>query len=216
MNSFGDPKTNVKNVNKRHIESAPLRALLAGLMIAVVSMESAGVSVWHVVVFKDTPQPINKFIRIQRLFQAYGYVISEGLLQFGMKLTFREDDDAGVGLFALQFPQGLVGHPDVVQVQDNGSAVTGTQVRLQVHHLVHLDGRKMLADKKFAETPALTTVTVKNDDLFFHAHDASKRNYGELLLELETIRGVRAIAVPFQLWLMICHKVVDHILAKNS
>jgi len=164
-------------MSKCYIESDQLGALLTELMIAVVPMKSAGLSVWHVVVFKDASQPVNKFIRIQRLFQAHGYVISEGLLQFGMKLTFREDDDAGVGLFPLQFPQGLVGHPDVVQVQDNGSAVAGTQVRLQIHHCVHLDGRKMSADEKFAETPALTTVTVKNDDLFFHAYDASKRNY---------------------------------------
>lgn len=198
MNSFGDPKTNEKNANKRHIESAPYKALFAALMIAVVSMESAGLSVWHVVVFKDAPQPINKFIRIQRLFQAYGYVISEGLLQFGMKLTFREDNDAGVGLFALQFPQGLIGHPDVVQVQDNGSAVAGTQVRLQIHHLVHLDGRIMLADQKFAETPALTTVTVKNDDLFFHAHDVSKRNYWGLLLQLEFLEGFEQLPCHFR------------------
>jgi hypothetical protein len=56
----------------------------------------------------------------------------------------------------------------------------------------------MLANQKFAETPALTTVTVKNDDLFFHAHDVSKRNYWGLLLQLEFLEGFEQLPCHFR------------------
>jgi hypothetical protein len=182
------------------------------LIASMGPMGAARLTAWCLIVFKDASQPVNKFIRIQRLFQAYGYVLPEGLLQFGMKLTFRQRDDTCQWLFALQIPERLVGHPDIVQVQDNGTAIAGTQVWLQFNNRVHLDRRKMLAFQEMAKALALTPVTIKNDDLFFHSMKPLNQIFSAFCLNWKNRLGKTfAIAVPLAFCLEVCCKVVEKI-----